>query len=1556
MATVSGRVIFDRDRSATINAGDSGIANVPVVLQNTVTNARLVVLTDANGNYSFINVPNGDYRIVQSFGTPGGVLTPGDFNNAVVGPVPVGTNPPISFATNPPPGSTNLDSLTPDTLLVTVTGANLTNENFLDGPVIYTPIQNILDPCVSVSNVNLINVADNGTFGFFPPGTPANTGAPVEPYPGVTPDFTYVLPDPTKFTPIGGEYTVQNIMTNAMSNEIGAWWRIADHTTGNETGRMMVVNGFNPGAIFFRDVVSVQPNTNYLFSSWILNLFKVTGYPNPELGVRILDQNGNVLYSATLGAQIPVNTNAPEWKQIGTVINSQNNTSLTVEFLSEGPEVIGNDYAIDDVSLNEVQVPLFIPVKTISTPVANVGETVTYTVTLENTCTSPLTNVFFKDIVPNGLLFVAGSVTVNGVSEESSDPNIGFTIPDIPGGSTATVTFDAVVNAVPTPNPALNTATINYSYTPVEGGIENNFTVDSNTVPLEVRAPAVADISVIKMGSPNPVMSGEILTYTIDVSNLGPSDAQNVVLTDIIPPEITGAEFSTNGGITFIPWPGSFNIGTLLNQETRTILIRGTVASVAPGFITNTAEVTSTTPDPNPSNNTSTSVIEVNESTQEADVGVFKSVGLNPVPAGGMAVFPIRVSNFGPADAQNVVLTDAIPPEITGAEFSTDGGSTFSPWPGSLNIGTLPAGETINVLIRGTVSLSATGIISNTAEVSSTTPDPNPSNNTSTVDVEVIAPVEADISVVKTASPNPVTPGEVLTYTIVVANAGPNDAQNVVLTDSIPSSIIGPEFSTNGGGTFSSWPGSLNIGTLPAGQTRTILIRGTVSPSATGVIANTAIVTSSTPDPNPGNNTSTADVEVIPVVGEADISVVKTVSPNPVMPGGVITYTLVVSNAGPNAAENVVLNDNVSSSIIGPEFSTNGGGTFNPWTGSFNIGTLPVGSSRTILIRGTVSQTATGCINNTAIVTSATPDPNLLNNTSSICVEVEAAVEAADISVIKTAIPNPVTPGGVLTYTLVVSNAGPNAAENVVLTDNIPSSIIGPEFSVDGGATFNPWTGSLSIGTLPAGTSRTILIRGTVSSSAAGTITNTANVISTTPDPNPSNNTSTVNTEVAAVPGEADISVVKTASPNPVAPGRVLTYTLIVANAGPSDAQNVVLTDNIPSSIIGPEFSINGGLTFNPWPGTLSIGTLPAGTSRTILIRGTVSSSATGTITNTADVTSTTPDPDPFNNTSTVVTEVAAVPGEADVSVVKTASPNPVAPGGMLNYTIVVSNAGPADAQNVVLTDIIPSSITGPEFSIDGGVTFNPWPGSFNIGTLPAGSSRTILIRGTVSTTATGCINNTAIVTSTTPDPNPINNVSSICIEIETAAQGEADVSVEKTASPDQVMPGEVLTYIITVSNEGPSDAENVVLTDNIPPSIIEPEFSIDGGVTFDPWPGTLSIGTLPAETSRVILIIGTVSLRAKGCIVNTAKVTSTTPDPNLANNTSSACVEVCRCAHKCDKCDKWFECDECFESDESDKCLECNECFKCNRCGKIRKCSKCGKNKSCNCIRNGFS
>ena len=1097
MATISGRVIFDRNRSATIDAGDSGLANVPVILQNIATNVGLVVLTDANGNYSFINVPDGNYRIVEAFGTSGGVATPGDFSTAVVIPFAIGMDPPINFATNPPIGSTNLDSITPNTLLVTVAGSDLVNQNFLDGPVIYTPIQNILDPCVSVSDENLIDAANNGTFGFFPQGTPANTGVPVEPYPEVTPDFTYVLPVPDEFVPDDGEYTVQNIMNNTRPNIIGSWWRIADHTTGDETGRMMVVNGFNPGAIFFRDIVAVEPNTNYLFSSWILNLFKVPGYANPALGVRIIGENGDILYSAMLGGEITVSTEAPEWREVGTVINSGDNTNITVEFISEGPAAIGNDYAIDDVSLREIEVPQFVPVKTISTPTANVGEVVTYTVTLQNTCTSPLTNVFFEDLVPEGLEFVTGSVTINGSPSQGVNPNAGFTIPDTQGGNTATVTFDALVTSVPTPNPTPNTATITYSYTPVEGGIPAVNVVESNPALLEVAEEA--DVSVVKTASPNPVNPGEVLTYTIVISNAGPSFAENVILTDNIPDSITDVEFSVDGGGTFFPWTGSLDVGTLQAGETGTLIIRGTVSDSATGTITNTAIVTSTTPDPNPDNNTSTVTTEVS-SAQSADVSVVKTASVNPAnPGGPLITYTIVVSNAGPSAAENVILTDNIPASITGPEFSVNGGGTFNPWTGSLNLGTLAAGTSRTILIRGTVN--TTGTITNIAIVSSTTPDPNPNNNTSIVTTVVSPEASADISVVKTASPNPVVPGEVLTYTIVVSNAGPSAAENVILTDNIPASITDVEFSVNGGGTFNPWTGSLNLGTLAAGASRTILVRGTVSNTATGTITNTAIVSSTTPDPNPDNNTSTVTITVSSAQS-ADVSVVKTVSPNSVAPGERVTYTIVVSNAGPIAAENVVLIDNIPSSIIGAEFSVNGGITFNPWTGSLNLGTLAAGSSRTILIRGTVSQTATRCIANAASVTSTTPDPNLLNNISAICVEISGC---ADLCVSKKCSIN----SNIVTYRIVVSNAGPADARNVILEDNIPDEISNVKFSIEEEMIWENWIGFLNIGTLRAGTSITIIIKGILRLSGRSKIINTARVRSNSCDPDLTNNTAT---------------------------------------------------------------------------------------------------------------------------------------------------------------------------------------------------------------------------------------------------------------------------------------------------------------------------------------------------------------------------------------------------------------------------------------------------------------
>lgn len=275
----------------------------------------------------------------------------------------------------------------------------------------------------------------------------------------------------------------------------------------------------------------------------------------------------------------------------------------------------------------------------------------------------------------------------------------------------------------------------------------------------------------------------------------------------------------------------------------------------------------------------------------------------------------------------------------------------------------------------------STDPIINTATVSSTTPDPNLENNTSTVETGVEA--LADVSINKTASRTVVSPGDTLTYTLIVTNRGPSTAENVVVTDAIPSSILNPMFSVNGV-PAGAWTGSFTIGSMPMSNTVTITITGTVDPNINiFFLTNTATVNSTTPDPDLGNNTSTVTVDVQPAGESADISVSKTAAPTSVRPGESVTYTLVVTNHGPNTAVNVILTDDIPSSVLNPMFSVNGSAPI-PWTGVFIVGDMPSGSSKTITITGTVDPNATSPFINTATVSSQTFDPNLANNTASV--------------------------------------------------------------------------------------------------------------------------------------------------------------------------------------------------------------------------------------------------------------------------------------------------------------------------------------------------------------------------------------------------------------------------------------------------------------------------------------------------------------------------------------------------------------------------------------------
>ena len=242
-----------------------------------------------------------------------------------------------------------------------------------------------------------------------------------------------------------------------------------------------------------------------------------------------------------------------------------------------------------------------------------------------------------------------------------------------------------------------------------------------------------------------------------------------------------------------------------------------------------------------------------------ADLTVSKTASPSPASPGEPLVYTILVTNIGPAAAHEVTLTDFAPPELDGAEVSLDG-QTWRRWAGSIELDTLPAGESAQVLLRGILNARATGILSNIAQVGASSPDPEPANNITSVTTPIR--VLADLSVVKTDTVDPIARGETFTYSIVVENNGPQDASDVEVTETLPAEVNWILF-TPSTGSYDEVGGVWSIGLLAAGESATLTVTVAADPGFTGTLTNRVSVQSLSDDPNAAND---ADVEVTTVL------------------------------------------------------------------------------------------------------------------------------------------------------------------------------------------------------------------------------------------------------------------------------------------------------------------------------------------------------------------------------------------------------------------------------------------------------------------------------------------------------------------------------------------------------------------------------------------------------------------------------------------------------------------------------------------------------------------
>jgi uncharacterized repeat protein (TIGR01451 family) len=495
------------------------------------------------------------------------------------------------------------------------------------------------------------------------------------------------------------------------------------------------------------------------------------------------------------------------------------------------------------------------------------------------------------------------------------------------------------------------------------------------------------DLAIEKAASPAVATAGATLTYTITVTNNGPTSATNVTVVDTLPGGST-YQADTDSCVQGPPGTLTCNLGTLAVSDVKSFDIQVLVGTGAPGTITNTATVSADQADVDTTNNQASAKTIVQSS---ADLRITKQCKPDngPAPTGGTATCTITVDNLGPSNALNVVVTDAL---VSNGAFTITS-ATFGAAPGTpcgidaasgvvtCNLGAIAAGGRVTITVQVT---SANQVdVNDTATVTSATPDPNAANNIATGAVSFRG--SADLAISKTSTQNP-SAGTNVTYVITVANSGPSAAPNVVVKDTLPAQISDVTFTPSQGSCTGGIPGNpaqpltCTLGSLANGGSATITIVAKVAsgtPNGT-VIVNNAVVSSDYADPNNANNSATA---LTTVQGRADLQILKTSDKSVYKPSSLVTFTVTVTNNGPSDALAVVVTDNLPTTQQALYQSDTGGCTKSGLTLTCNLGNMPVGTSRSFNIN-MVIKGSRGAVSNTATVSSSTTDPNTVNNTA----------------------------------------------------------------------------------------------------------------------------------------------------------------------------------------------------------------------------------------------------------------------------------------------------------------------------------------------------------------------------------------------------------------------------------------------------------------------------------------------------------------------------------------------------------------------------------------------
>lgn len=1179
------------------------------------------------------------------------------------------------------------------------------------------------------------------------------------------------------------------------------------------------------------------------------------------------------------------------------------------------------------------------------------GSTGTYSITVRNAGPSVARGVVVTDDLPTGLTF-AGGVASDDDWTCTGTTTVTCALDGVLGvgaAASSTFTFDVTIASGRT-GAILNEAVVG-----------SDWLDDQDSDDVSTGATVHADLGLTKTHPGATVTAGTGTTFTLTVTNHGPSDAPGpIVVTDEVP-----AGLPLDGAPS--PDGGTCTVGTTTSsggQPVTCTLAAGLArngtweievpvlvpATASPATITNTATVAGpATLDEGADTHANTASDDV-VVVRAADLSITKTASLASVVAGATTgvTYTLVVENAGPSVAAATTVVDALPAGLAPVSAtSSDGTCTITGQTISCDLGDLLEADgpvTITVVARVRSSVADGTSITNTATASSTTPDVDGSGPTSdSDDATITVDTDATLSIVKTAEATSVRAGDTAAFGLVVTNDGPSDVLGpVTVTDTLPDGLTFDSSSTTGSPAWvcddddqevTCTLGDGTVGLAAHADAPALRVVAVVSAAADpGTVTNSAIASSPlSGDSDPG----TADVEITTA---ADLGLTKSHTGTAVA-GEPFAWTLTVTNGGPSdsratAADPIVVRDTLPVGVVLDDSDPITGGGFTCVAGTpVTVGTAThevVECTRptTLAALATASVTVPvlldadldGTVTNRAVV-----EPGLTGQPADATLDDVATDDVtvtgvADLGLVKELVTDPadVVAGQTITWRVAVTNHGPStsradATTPVVVVDELPADVRDATASGPG------WACTTDDGTvtcerdsdLPVGPAPDLTVTATVRSSATGDLVNLATVQpGRTPQVAPGGGgaggagtgTEPDTDDALATPGaSADLGLVKSVVTAPVA-GATGVYRLQVTNLGPSDARDVVVSDTLPTGLTFGRLldSSSGGWRCS---GTTLVeceldGPLPSGALVHLDLEVVADASLTGDVVNTATVTSSTPDPDLADNTDSVSAELGT---HADLSVVKTHSGEGRV-GGTLTYHLAVSNAGPSAAADVTVLDQVPASlqVTGVRADdsvwrcVVGDLAADGTPVLCTTDSLAPGvTAPTIDVDVLVGAAAFPGVVNVVEVHSSTPGADGIS-LATDDDALELAAL--VDLSLTKTFDGDALQVGSSGTYVLTVTNAGPTaDPGPITVTDVLP-----------AGLTFDVASGaqcaadgqevTCTLDGLDVGETveiRLTVLVTSAAGGAQGAVTNTASVTSAADDSDPENNTGSVTVPV---------------------------------------------------------------